>query len=153
MFSKRSLIRYVYNTRDTLLLGFHSFINISWKSNTDLFQIFMAMASLSWSALLFHGGLGGTFVEPEYHIMAHYANEYVWGLLFLIQGVCGLVTTLLKSKNIIVSLTSSILGCILWTASCVSIFLSVSPPPADISAGLITAWFSWWLLLRIPLDR
>jgi hypothetical protein len=113
--------------------------------------MFIAMASLMWALLLFWPG--DTFTRPTYTLMSHFGSEHVWGTLFLIQGVSGISTVLLKLKNTLLIVLDCILGCILWTGSCVAMILSVNPPPAAISAEIIAAWFSWWLLLRLPLDK
>lgn len=124
---------------------------IFWKSNTESIQMFISLASLIWAFLLFWPG--DTFSRPTYKLMEEFGSEHVWATLFLIQGVVGMIVLLLKCKKVYLIVLDSILGCILWTGSCVAMILSVYPPPAAISAEIVTAWFSWWLLLRLPLDK
>ena len=148
---KRSFLRCCANLKDAWLLAVYNMHRIFWKGDTEVFRMFMALASLTWSFLLFWPG--DTFARPTYKLMAEFGTEHVWAVLFLIQGLAGLFSLLYNCKKICILVLDSILGCILWTGSCVAMLLSVYPPPAAISAEIIVAWFSWWLLIRLPVDK
>ena len=126
------------------------FSDILWGSDLLASRFFLAMASLTWAFLLFWPG--DTFQRPTYTLMGKFATEWVWACLFLVQGGLALYSLLYKSRNKFLLLGDGILGCILWTGSCVAMLLSVYPPPAAISAEIIAAFMSWWILVRYPVD-
>lgn len=148
---KRSISRICANIKDSILVVTYNANRIFWKSETEAIKLYIAMASLLWSFLLFWPG--DTFSRPTYKLMAEFGSETTWAILFLVQGLAGLIVLLFKCKRTALAVLDSILGCILWTGSCMAMILSAYPPPAAISAEIVAAWFSWWLLLRLPLDK
>ena len=121
---------------------------VLWGSDLIATRFFIATASLIWGFLLFWPG--ETFGRPTYDMMAKFASEPVWAILFTLHGVLSLYALLynIKSKSLLVF--DGVLGCLLWTGSCVAMLLSVYPPPAAISAEIVTAFASWWVLVRYP---
>lgn len=148
---KRRFLRGKANLREGWLVAVYNLHRIFWKGDTEVVRMLISVASLMWSFLLFWPG--DTFARPTYTLMAEFGSEHVWGTLFLVQGLAGVFSILYNCKKICILVLDSILGCILWTGSCVAMVLSVYPPPAAISAEIIVAWFSWWLLLRLPIDK
>jgi hypothetical protein len=124
--------------------------DIFWGSDLIASRFFISLASLCWSFLLFWPG--ETFGRPTYTLMGKLAPEWAWALMFGIQGALGMYSILYKSRNKFLLIGDGILGCILWTGSCVAMLLSVYPPPAAISAEIIAAFMSWWILVRYPID-
>jgi Na+/citrate or Na+/malate symporter len=84
--------------------------------------------------------------------MSKFANETTWAILFGLQGLAGLYSIIHKSRDKLLLVTDAVLGCMLWTGSCVAMLLSVYPPPAAISAEIVAAIMSWWILVRYPID-
>ena len=121
-----------------------------WASDISNLRFTLAIASLIWAFLLFWPG--DTFARPTYTLMGKFASEWVWASLFGIQGLAALYSTILDTKYKILILLDGVLGCILWTGSCIAMLLSVYPPPAAISAEITAAITSWWILVRYPLD-
>ncbi len=124
--------------------------DILWGSDLIASRFFLALASLMWAFLLFWPG--DTFTRPTYTLMGKFGGEWTWAFLFLIQGGLALYSLLYKSRNRILLIGDGVLGCFLWTGSCVAMLLSVYPPPAAISAEIIAAFMSWWILVRYPVD-
>ena len=123
---------------------------ILWGSDLVATRFFLSVASLMWSFLLFWPG--DTFARPTYTLMAKFGSETAWAILFGIQGAAGLYSIIHRSRNRALLVSDAILGCILWTGSCVAMLLSVYPPPAAISAEIVAAIMSWWVLVRYPVD-
>ncbi len=123
---------------------------ILWGSDLIATRFFLASASLMWSFLLFWPG--DTFARPTYSLMSKFAGEITWAILFGVQGLAGIYSIIHKSRNHLLLISDAALGCALWTGSCVAMLLSVYPPPAAISAEIIAAIMSWWVLVRYPVD-
>lgn len=124
--------------------------DIMWGSDLIASRFFVSLASIFWSFLLFWPG--DTFARPTYTLMSKFANETTWAILFGLQGLAGLYSIIHKSRDKLLLVTDAVLGCMLWTGSCVAMLLSVYPPPAAISAEIVAAIMSWWILVRYPID-
>lgn len=111
----------------------------------------LALAAIIWSIMLFWAG--DTFSRPTYTYMAAIADELTWATLFGFQGLCALYSLLSGKKNQFLLNTDALLGCLLWSGSCIAMLMSVYPPPAAISAEIAAAISSWWVLVRFSTDR
>ena len=130
---------------------FRRYMYILFNADLQAVRIMLAWGAIFWSLMLFWPG--NTFDRPTYHIMSHYASEAVWAAAFGVQGVV-MMWSLLSGKHSKLTLISdAVLGCILWTASCLCMLASVYPPPAAISAEITSAVASWWVLVRYNLPR
>ncbi len=119
-------------------------------SSLTTLRLNLAVASILWGLLLFWPG--ETFSRPTYSLMGKFASEHIWAALFLLQGLVALYSVIYRVKSKIMLMSDGILGCILWTGSCIAMLLSVYPPPAAISAEITAAITSWWILIRYPYD-
>jgi len=143
--------RVLSNAKELFLVAKYNAHRIFWKEKTDSVQVFIAMSSFLWATLLLWPG--NSFVNPAYHVMAHFGPEEVWAFLFLIQGIAAATRVLLQCSCMGLLISDLVLGCILWTGASLSVLISVDPLSSGIASALISAWFSWWLLLRLPLDK
>lgn len=120
------------------------------ESDLDLTRFFLALAATLWGVLLFWPG--DTFSRQTYSVMKSIASEWVWASAFLIQGLLAF-WSLFKSRNTTpFFLLDALLGCVLWSSSCIAMLVSVYPLPAAISAEISAAFASWWALVRYSLD-
>lgn len=123
-------------------------VDMFWSTDTTSARFALSVASVMWAFLLFWPG--ATFDRPTYTLMGKFAGEELWASAFLIQGLVGLYSQVYRNVNKFILCGDGILGSILWTASCVAMLLSVYPPPAAISAEIVAAVTSWWILVRYP---
>ena len=113
-------------------------------------KFFLALSSILMSLLLFWPN--DLFSKQTYSVMKYIANEHVWATAFLLHGLISL-WSLLKSRNTAVFfLLGALLGCVLWSSSCIAILVSGYPLTAAISTNISTAFASWWILVRYSLD-
>ena len=124
--------------------------NLLWRMETTSTRIALALGSLGWGVMLWWPG--DTFARPAYSLMAQMLPELGWGSLFLLHGVYSLYSIITNQRGKLAFLTEGALGCALWTGSCAGIILSVYPPPAAIAGEISLAFFSWWHLVRFPLQ-
>lgn len=122
------------------------FLHILKYSDLEAIRFFLSLSALVWALLLFW--TGDTFSRPTYTVMAMIANETAWAVAFLVQGVVSLYAVLAKKETNWLFMSDALFGCILWTGSCFAMLLSVSPPPAAISAEIVAALASWWVVVR-----
>ena len=111
----------------------------------------LALAACLWSIMLFWSG--DTFDRPTYTVMASIADELTWAALFGLQGICAFYSLLTEKKTRFLFNFDAVLGCLLWSGSCVAMLMSVYPPPAAISAEIAAAFASWWVLVRFSVDK
>ena len=111
----------------------------------------LALAACLWSVMLFWSG--DTFDRQTYSVMASIADELTWATLFGLQGICAFYSLLAEKKNRFLFNFDAVLGCLLWSGSCVAMLMSVYPPPAAISAEIAAAFASWWVLVRFSVDK
>ena len=122
-----------------------------WCSDLEATRFTLAMAALMWALLLFWPG--ETFSRPTYSLMGQMAPEWAWASLFGLQGTVMLYSLLTGWRNALVMVVDAVLGCALWSASCIAMLLSIYPPPAAISAEIAAAFASWWVLVRFKCPK
>jgi hypothetical protein len=125
------------------------YLHILFQSDLEATRLMLAWGAVFWAVMLFWPG--DTFSRPTYTIMGSYASEHVWAAAFLLQGVVMMYSLICGYKSRITLVVDAVLGCILWTVSCLCMLASVYPPPAAISAEICAAVASWWVLVRYHL--
>lgn len=118
------------------------------ESNMDALRLVLALSALLWAFLLFLPG--DTFTRPTYALMARMAPEHAWASAFLFQGAAMLWSLVTGTANRTLFVIDAALGCLLWTTSCVAMLFAVFPVPAAISAEIVSAFASWWVMARYP---
>lgn len=111
----------------------------------------LALSSFLWSVMLFWPG--DTFSRPTYSMMGNLFGETIWALSFLIHFSISIIALCWNKVNPFTLVGEGIFGCLLWSASCLMMLMSVYPPPAAISAEIMMAFTSWWILIRYPVWR
>ena len=126
-------------------------MHILFKSDLEATRLMLSWGALFWALMLFWPG--NTFDRPTYTIMGHYAPEWTWASLFLVQGLVMMYSLLCGYKSRVTLVADAVLGCLLWTVSCMCMLASVYPPPAAISAEICASVASWWILVRYHLPE
>ena len=121
---------------------------ILMNSDTTMVRLILGMSSLLWSIMLFWPG--DTFGRPTYALMEKWFSEEVWASLYLVHAITAIISVLFKQVKYFSVLSEGVLGCFMWSSSCFLMLLSVYPPPAAISAEIVVAFASWWVLARYP---
>lgn len=116
--------------------------------DTILLRLILAVSSVLWGIMLYWPG--ETFERSTYTLMGEWFSENTWASIFLFHGIVSLYIILKSPKWPVGVLLEGILGCFLWTSSCLMMLLSIYPPPAAISAEIVVAISSWWILARYP---
>ncbi len=119
-----------------------------WHESTSAARFSLALGAMLWGLMLFWPG--ETFGRPTYALMARFAPEEVWAALFCAQGAYAVYSLITDARGKFAFLFEGVLGCMLWTGSCISMLLSVYPPPAAIAGEIALAVASWWHLVRFP---
>jgi len=117
-----------------------------WKTDLVGTRFFLSLGAIMWGVLLLWEG--DTFSRPTYSLMGSFASETTWGILFLVQGVVAGIGLLWDKGDKTLFFLDALLGCILWTVSCLAMLWAVSPPPAAISSEISAAFAAWWVLVR-----
>lgn len=135
-------------TRKNML---HCFCYAIARSDMTIIRLMLAIGAISWAVMLFWSGDVFSRDAGTYSVMARMANEYVWGLLFLAQGVAAIRTMLGYARSMLLLLVDAWLGCILWTSATLALFaarLHEMAAPVGMSAELVFMVASWIYLVR-----
>lgn len=124
---------------------------VTLEANMDALRLVLALSALMWACLLYLPG--DTFSRPTYTIMSKLASENEWATAFMAQGAVMLWSLMRGTANKWLFILDAGLGCVLWTTSCVAMMFSVFPVPAAISAEIISAMASWWVMSRYPGEK
>jgi hypothetical protein len=141
-----SKIKYFWSDLKTRIMAVAYFSDM-WATRFTL-----ALGAIFWGIMLFWPG--ETFDRPTYTLMAKFAPEWTWAGLFLIQGLYAMYDVLCPgNRGKFTLFIDAILGCVLWTLSCICMLLSVYPPPAAIAGEIALALASWWNLVRFNITK
>jgi hypothetical protein len=116
--------------------------------DTDLIgtRVTLGIAELIWALTLFWPG--NTFDRPTYEIMSSLFSENIWAFIFLVSGVTQLTIAFSSIFDVWFAKLFAGWNATLWFYTVVSMYLSVSPPPAAISGEAALAIASLWIWLR-----
>lgn len=119
---------------------------VVWGSDLNGVRFVLGLAELIWAITLLWPG--DTFDRPTYTVMRHVMSENAWAFVFLMTGLMQwaiLAADMCHDKPAILFAgwnTS------LWLYVVISMYLSVSPPPAAISGELALAFAAGWVFVR-----
>lgn len=115
---------------------------------TDLVGVrfLLAVAEVVWAITL--AWPGDTFGRPTYTAMSHVMSEEAWALLFAMSGITQFI--LLYQEDFHSKFSQFFAGwnTVLWWYVCISMYMSVYPPPAAISGELALAIGASWVFIR-----
>ena len=119
---------------------------IAFYSDLHGVRFLLAMAELLWSMSLLWPG--ETFGRPTYTGMSHVMSEEAWGFLFGFSGMTQLTLVLQEKFHDRFAQMFAAWNSCLWWYVCISMYLSVYPPPAAISGELALAFGASWVFVR-----
>lgn len=117
-----------------------------WDSDLIATRISLAIAEFLWAVMLLWPG--DTFGRPTYKVMSHVMSEEAWGFVFLLSAVTQLTIVMADCYYKWPSRVFAAWNAALWWFTCVSMMLSVSPPPAAIGGEIALACAAGWVWLR-----
>jgi hypothetical protein len=117
-----------------------------WDSDLVATRISLAIAEFLWAFMLLW--TGDTFDRPTYKIMSLTMSEEAWGFILLMSAVTQLTIVMREEYHHWFSRVFAAWNAALWWFLCVSMMLSVSPPPAAIGGELALACAAGWVWLR-----
>jgi len=122
------------------------FESILFFSDLHGVRVILGFSELIWSLTLLWAG--ETFGRPTYTVMAHVMGEEAWGLVFLVSSITQFSIVYKADYHSKFATYFAGWNLCLWLYVVISMYLSVSPPPAAISgeAGLVLA--AGWVWIR-----
>lgn len=117
-----------------------------WDSDLVATRVSLAIGEAFWAIMLLWPG--DTFDRPTYRVMSHVMNEEAWGLVLMISAATQMTIVVGQYFHEWWARVFAGWNAILWCFLCVSMMLSVSPPPAAIGGELALAFAAWWVWLR-----
>jgi hypothetical protein len=117
-----------------------------WDSDLVATRVSLAIAELLWGVMLLW--TGDTFTRPTYKVMSLVANEEAWGVVLLLSSATQMTIVLTEQYHNFFSRVFSAWNAVLWWFLCVSMVMSVTPPPAAIGGEIALACAAAWVWLR-----
>lgn len=117
-----------------------------WDSDLIATRISLALGEAFWAVMLLWPG--DTFTRPTYKVMSHVMHEEAWGLVLLLSAATQLTIVITNQYHHWFSRLFAAWNAVLWCFLCVSMILSVSPPPAAIGGELALAFAAFWVWVR-----
>lgn len=122
-------------------------LGIAFLSDLVATRIMLAIAELIWAITLFWPG--DTFGRPTYAIMNHiFPKEEVWAAIWLFSSMTQFWIVFKRKFHEPVAITFAAFNSIFWWFSVISMYLSVTPPPAAISGETALAVGAAWVWVR-----
>lgn len=107
---------------------------------------------LAWTAIFFGATLLCTSptlsAYPDFNILLTIAPEWVWGVFWLLHGAASLFALLCGRARHGIFCLDAILGCVLWTATTTSIFISGAHITPFVGPSITASVASFWVLVR-----
>jgi hypothetical protein len=119
---------------------------IAFYSDLHGTRFLLALAELVWAVTLFMPG--NTFDRPTYTVMSHTMPENMWAFIFMMTASFQLSILLRGDYHSRFSTYFAAWNTALWWYVVVSMYMSVSPPPAAISGELALAFGAGWVWIR-----
>jgi hypothetical protein len=130
-------------TKDKLIQGMSRAL---WDSDLVATRVSLAIGEFLWAVMLLWPG--ETFDRPTYEVMSHVMTEEAWGLVLLLSAATQI--TIVAGEYFHHGLARAFAGwnACLWGFLCVSMLMSVNPPPAAIGGEVALAFAALWVYLR-----
>jgi hypothetical protein len=122
-------------------------LRIVFYSDLHATRLILAFAEILWAVTLL--APGKTFGRPTYHMMEHIIeNENIWAAVWIFSVVMQGYILVTGRYHERFSVIFAGFNMMLWWVVTVSMYLSVSPPPAAISGETALALGASWVYLR-----
>jgi len=119
---------------------------IAYYSDLHATRVILAIAELIWAITLFFPG--ETFDRPTYTIMAQTFSENTWAFLFSVMGMTQLSIVATGNYHERFPIWFAAINQTVWWFVVISMYMSVTPPPAAISGELALAIAASWVWIR-----
>ena len=120
---------------------------ISILSDLHGTRFILAISELIWGITLWMPGQ--TFGRPTYNVMAHFIpDENIWGAIWIISGLIQIYIIYKSDYHSRLAVLFAGFNSLLWWFVTISMYLSVSPPPAAISGETGLALAAMWVWIR-----
>lgn len=124
----------------------HGLSRALWDSDLVATRVSLAIAEMFWAVMLLWPG--DTFGRPTYHVMSHVMPEEAWGLLLLLSSATQLTIVMLETYHSYFARMFAAWNAVLWVFLCVSMLMSVYPPPAATGGEFALMLASVWVWAR-----
>jgi hypothetical protein len=121
-------------------------LKIALFGNMHSARFLLALAELIWFITL--AWPGDTFDRPTYSVMSQIAPEMVWAAMFLTAACFQWSILLSGTYHGRVAVAFAFWNSLLWWTVVLSMYMSVTPPPAAISGELALAFGATWVFVR-----
>lgn len=111
----------------------------------------LAMAETIWAITLLWPG--DTFDRPTYALMSLIAGENAWGLAFLATAFTQWWVLLSGKYHDRFAVCFASWNSMLWWFICISMYMSIYPPPAAISGELALSIAATWVFVRSGITK
>lgn len=121
-------------------------LSIIFFSDLHGIRFTLGLAEALWAITLLWPG--DTFGRPTYSVMAHVMTEDAWGFVFLLSSLTqfGILFKADYHSKFATYFAGWNLG--LWLYIVISMYLSVTPPPAAISGEAALVFAAGWIWIR-----
>lgn len=131
--------------------GISRFKGIALFGNMHSARFILALAESIWFATLIWPG--DTFDRPTYQLMSAIASEAAWSAIFAFTALAQWYILFSGRYHDRFSVVFAAYNSILWWWVCISMYLSVYPPPAAISGELALAFAATWVFVRSGITK
>lgn len=121
-------------------------LKIIFYSDLHGTRIMLALAEAIWALTLLWPG--DTFGRPTYTVMSHVMVEEAWGIVFALSAITQLSIVIRCDYHSTFATAFAGWNSVLWSFVVISMYLSVSPPPAAISGETALACGAAWVWVR-----
>lgn len=122
------------------------FFKVFFYSDLNITRFLLGLAEMIWAISLFWPG--DTFSRPTYDVMSSLASEHFWASTFLLTSLLQFFILFLKQTQTRFAIVFAAWNTLLWWYVCISMYLSVYPPPAAISGELTLAFAASLIFIR-----
>ena len=131
----------------------HKLLRLAFFSDLHATRFTLALAEFIWSITLLWPG--DTFGRPTYAIMSHtLPSEELWGMIWMFSAITQFYILISGKYHDRSSVIFAGFNSVLWWYVTISMYLSVTPPPAAISGEAALSVAAAWIYIRsgwIPL--
>jgi hypothetical protein len=117
-----------------------------WDSDLVATRVILSLAEFFWAVMLLWAG--DTFGRPTYTVMSYVMSEEAWGLVLLISSVTQMTIAIGEYFHEGWARCFAAWNAVLWGFLCISMVLSVSPPPAATGGEFALAFAACWVWIR-----